>query len=86
MATTLQNYGDYSFMRDDADEQAKRSGTGIFARLFATFIASREAWAKDAVDAHLSTLPDAELGKLGLSVERIGEVRSNVRARQTFML
>ena len=83
MATTVGNFGDYSFMRDNADKKTARKGDGVFARLFATFVASREAWARDAVEGHLSTFTDAELVKLGLDDERIAQVRSNLRARQS---
>ena len=56
MATTFQDYGDYSFMREQSsaanagkDAQQKGTADGFFARLFASFVASREAWARDAV-------------------------------------
>jgi len=89
MATTFEDYGDYSFMRTQSNAarrgggaQKKSAKDGVLAKLFASFVASREAWAKDTVDAHLTTLSDRELVGLGLSKEQIADVRANVRARQ----
>ena len=86
MAATVESYGDYSFMREDTGKRRSLDKRGVLARWFNAFIASREAWAKDAVDAHLTTLSDAELVRLGNGPERIAEIRTNIRGSQTFML
>ena len=88
MATATGHIGDYSFMRDTArPAQGRKSrARGLFTRLFAAIVASREAWARDAVESHLNTLSDRELIKLGTSSDDIARLRANVRGRQSFML
>ena len=86
MATTVDNIGDYSFLPQTTGAKNTTKRQGVLSRLWAKFVASREAWAKDAVDAHLTTLSDNELAAMGFSEYRIGEIRRNVRGRQTIVL
>ena len=88
MATATGHIGDYSFMRDAAYRAQGRVSRdrGLITRLFAAFIASREAWARDAVESHLNTLSERELVKLGTSSDDIARLRANVRGRQSFKL
>ncbi len=80
MAATIEDYGDYSFMPVAKAAKQDVDANGICASVFAAFIGSREARAKDLVAAHWATLSDSELAALGLSAQEIGDVRANIRA------
>ena len=49
---------------------------GFFARLYAGFVASREAEARRKIAMHLSDLPDVHLVGIGLSAAEIKALRT----------
>lgn len=58
------------------DVTTSKPGKSLIARLFASFVAAREAEARRKIAAHLADLSDNHLVGLGLSATEIEELRT----------
>lgn len=61
---------------DTHDSVGEKGRSGWLERAFRRLIASREAHARQIVDAHLARLPDASLVDLGFEEAQIRRIRA----------